>query len=121
MVSSSVDEAPPFFISGNCVDVLLKCVDTKVIRDHTIYMNNNNKIINDIDAIPSLVQSKRQIDRYNLDIDAQAILVASRLMAAGAKLGHASRFISLDSVYQQGDIVYWQILKTTKEKSCLRN
>ncbi|OMD44848.1 MarR family transcriptional regulator, partial [Paenibacillus odorifer] len=38
-------------------------------------MNNNNKIINDIDAIPSLVQSKRQIDRYNLDIDAQAILV----------------------------------------------
>ncbi|WP_341278833.1 MarR family transcriptional regulator [Paenibacillus sp. FSL H8-0537] len=53
-------------------------------------MNNNNKIINDIDAIPSLVQSKRQIDRYNLDIDAQAILVASRLMAAGVKLGHAS-------------------------------
>ncbi len=53
-------------------------------------MNNNNKRIDDIDAIPSLVQSKRQIDRYNLDIDAQAILVASRLMAAGAKLGHAS-------------------------------
>ncbi|CAH1057394.1 hypothetical protein PAECIP111894_03552 [Paenibacillus pseudetheri] len=38
---------------------------------------------------PRLYQSKRQIDRYNLDIDAQAILVASRLMAAGAKLGHA--------------------------------
>ena len=36
-----------------------------------LYMNNYNKIINDIDAIPSLVQSKRQIDRYNLDIDAQ--------------------------------------------------
>ncbi|WP_339796502.1 MarR family transcriptional regulator [Paenibacillus sp. FSL R5-0744] len=53
-------------------------------------MNNNNKKINDIEAIPSLVQSKRQIDRYNLDIDAQAILVASRLMAAGAMLGHAS-------------------------------
>lgn len=49
-------------------------------------MNNNNKIINDIDAIPSLLQSKHQSDRYNLDIDAQAILVASRLMAAGAKL-----------------------------------
>jgi hypothetical protein len=38
---------------------------------------------------PRLYQSKRQIDRYNLDIDAQAILVASRLMGAGAKLGHA--------------------------------
>ncbi|OKP91521.1 MarR family transcriptional regulator [Paenibacillus sp. P3E] len=53
-------------------------------------MNNDKKILNDIEAIPSLVQSKRQIDRYNLDIDAQAILVASRLMAAGAQLGHAS-------------------------------
>ncbi|WP_442600578.1 MarR family winged helix-turn-helix transcriptional regulator [Paenibacillus sp. KN14-4R] len=53
-------------------------------------MNNNNKAISDMDAIPSLLQSKRQIDRYNLDIDAQAILVASRLMAAGAKLGHAA-------------------------------
>ncbi len=53
-------------------------------------MNNNNNLTNDINSIPSLVQSKRQIDRYNLDIDAQAILVASRLMAAGAKLGHAA-------------------------------
>ncbi|MBB3070860.1 DNA-binding MarR family transcriptional regulator [Paenibacillus baekrokdamisoli] len=53
-------------------------------------MNNENKAVNDIDAVPSLAQSKRQIDRYNLDVDAQAVLVASRLMAAGAKLGHAS-------------------------------
>jgi DNA-binding MarR family transcriptional regulator len=52
--------------------------------------NNNNKMINDMNAAPSLVQSKRQIDRYNLDIDAQAILVASRLMAAGAQLDHAA-------------------------------
>lgn len=51
---------------------------------------NNNRKINDMEAIPSLVQSQRQIDRYNLDIDAQAILVASRLMAAGAQLGQAS-------------------------------
>lgn len=50
----------------------------------------NNRKINDMEAIPSLVQSQRQIDRYNLDIDAQAILVASRLMAAGAQLGQAS-------------------------------
>lgn len=39
---------------------------------------------------PTLIQSKRQIDRYNLDVDAQAILVAARLMEAGAKLGHAA-------------------------------
>ncbi|MET3211340.1 UNVERIFIED_CONTAM: DNA-binding MarR family transcriptional regulator [Paenibacillus sp. PvR008] len=67
-----------------------KSIDTKVISDHTIYMNKDNKVTKDIDAIPSLVQSKRQIDRYNLDLDAQAILVASRLMEAGAKLGHAA-------------------------------
>ncbi|MGW8956871.1 MarR family winged helix-turn-helix transcriptional regulator [Paenibacillus sp. NPDC055715] len=53
-------------------------------------MSKDNKVTKDIDAIPSLVQSKRQIDRYNLDLDAQAILVASRLMEAGAKLGHAA-------------------------------
>lgn len=53
-------------------------------------MNNDNKVTNNSYAIPSLAQSKRQIDRYDLDIDAQAILVASRLMATGAKLGHAA-------------------------------
>ncbi|MGM1047547.1 DNA-binding transcriptional regulator, MarR family [Paenibacillus uliginis N3/975] len=53
-------------------------------------MNNNNKVTKDIGAIPSLEQSKRQIDLYNLDVDAQAVLVASRLMATGAKLGHAA-------------------------------
>ena len=53
-------------------------------------MTTDNRITNDLNAAPSLIQSKRQIERYNLDVDAQAILVASRLMAAGAKLGHAS-------------------------------
>ncbi|GKU78812.1 MarR family winged helix-turn-helix transcriptional regulator [Paenibacillus sp. L3-i20] len=53
-------------------------------------MTNENKVINDKDAVPTLEQSKRQIERYNLDVDAQAVLVASRLMAAGAKLGHAA-------------------------------
>lgn len=42
------------------------------------------------DAIPSLVQSQRQIDLYKLDVDAQAVLVAARLMEAGAQLGHAA-------------------------------
>lgn len=53
-------------------------------------MSNDNKITSDINAIPSLVQSKRQIDLYNLDVDAQSVLVASRLMATGAKLGHVA-------------------------------
>ena len=70
---------------------------------------------------PRLYQSKRQIDRYNLDIDAQAILVASRLWQREPSLDMPWRFISLDSVYQQGAIVFWQTLKITMEKSCLRN
>ena len=41
-------------------------------------------------AVPSLVQTKRQIERYGLNVDAQAVLVASRLMTAGAKLEHAA-------------------------------
>ncbi|MCP1310208.1 MarR family winged helix-turn-helix transcriptional regulator [Paenibacillus tyrfis] len=53
-------------------------------------MANDNKVWNQNDAIPSLVQSKRQLERYGLDVDAQAILVATRLLAAGTKLGHAS-------------------------------
>ncbi|MGD8190708.1 MarR family winged helix-turn-helix transcriptional regulator [Brevibacillus ginsengisoli] len=53
-------------------------------------MTNDTKRTNDLNSIPSLVQSKRQIERYNLDVDAQAILVASRLMAAGALLGQAA-------------------------------
>jgi len=44
----------------------------------------------DMQQIPSLAQTKRQVDRYGLDVDAQAVLVAARLMTAGAKLGHAS-------------------------------
>ncbi|MCF2527143.1 MarR family winged helix-turn-helix transcriptional regulator [Yinghuangia soli] len=39
---------------------------------------------------PSLDQARRQIARYGLDADPQAVLVAVRLMAAGALLGQAS-------------------------------
>ncbi|MGW4891515.1 MarR family winged helix-turn-helix transcriptional regulator [Kitasatospora sp. NPDC004240] len=38
---------------------------------------------------PSLDQARRQIDRYGLSADPQAVLVAVRLMAAGARLGQA--------------------------------
>ncbi|WP_152396237.1 MarR family winged helix-turn-helix transcriptional regulator [Paenibacillus guangzhouensis] len=44
----------------------------------------------DMQLIPTLAQTKRQVDRYGLDVDAQAVLVAARLMTAGAKLGHAA-------------------------------
>ncbi|GIP23239.1 hypothetical protein J22TS3_35140 [Paenibacillus sp. J22TS3] len=69
---------------------LEKNVDIHIVRCHTIFMNNDYLQMNDLNAVPSLAQSKRQIDRYNLDVDAQAVLVASRLMAAGTKLGHAA-------------------------------
>ncbi|MFJ1703908.1 MarR family winged helix-turn-helix transcriptional regulator [Kitasatospora sp. NPDC088346] len=39
---------------------------------------------------PSLDQARRQIRHYGLDADPQAVLVAVRLMAAGARLGQAS-------------------------------
>ncbi|RKT05546.1 DNA-binding MarR family transcriptional regulator [Streptomyces sp. 3211.6] len=39
---------------------------------------------------PTLDQARRQIRRYGLDSDPQAVLVAVRLMAAGARLGQAS-------------------------------
>ncbi|GIG56120.1 putative HTH-type transcriptional regulator YetL [Longispora fulva] len=39
---------------------------------------------------PTLEQAARQIRRYGLDVDPQAVLVAVRLMAAGARLGQAS-------------------------------
>ncbi|MFE4974276.1 MarR family winged helix-turn-helix transcriptional regulator [Kitasatospora sp. NPDC056651] len=38
---------------------------------------------------PSLDQARRQIARYGLTADPQAILVAARLMAAAARLGQA--------------------------------
>ncbi|MEU6973665.1 MarR family transcriptional regulator [Kitasatospora aureofaciens] len=38
---------------------------------------------------PSLDQARRQIARYGLTADPQAVLVAARLMAAGARLGQA--------------------------------
>lgn len=53
-------------------------------------MTNQPLFTNTNETAPTLIQSKRQIDRYNLDVDAQAILVAARLMEAGAKLGHAA-------------------------------
>ncbi|MFJ5231410.1 MarR family winged helix-turn-helix transcriptional regulator [Kitasatospora sp. NPDC088391] len=40
-------------------------------------------------AGPSLEQARRQIVRYGLDADPQAVLVAARLMAAGARVGQA--------------------------------
>ncbi|MFF2073752.1 MarR family winged helix-turn-helix transcriptional regulator [Kitasatospora sp. NPDC058162] len=40
-------------------------------------------------AAPSIDQARRQIARYGLTADPQAILVAARLMAAGARLGQA--------------------------------
>ncbi|MFH9352966.1 MarR family winged helix-turn-helix transcriptional regulator [Kitasatospora sp. NPDC017646] len=48
-------------------------------------------------ASPTLDQARRQVARYGLTADPQAILVAARLMAAGARLGqagevHFSRF-----------------------------
>ncbi|GED69227.1 putative HTH-type transcriptional regulator YetL [Brevibacillus reuszeri] len=62
----------------------------KVVRIHTIFMTKDPTKPNEMEAIPSLLQSKRQIDLYQLDVDAQAVLVAARLMEAGAKLGHAA-------------------------------
>ncbi|WP_282943173.1 MarR family transcriptional regulator [Paenibacillus sp. RC67] len=53
-------------------------------------MTNENHIPNDQQMAPTLEQMKRQMDRYELDVDVQAVLVASRLMAAGAKLEHAA-------------------------------
>ncbi|MBB3067411.1 hypothetical protein FHS14_000381 [Paenibacillus baekrokdamisoli] len=53
-----------------------------MIRHHTIYMTNDNNVMTDSHAVPSLVQTKRQIERYGLNVNAQAVLVASRLMAA---------------------------------------
>ncbi|MFJ4186467.1 MarR family winged helix-turn-helix transcriptional regulator [Kitasatospora sp. NPDC089509] len=40
-------------------------------------------------AAPTLDQARRQIARYGLTADPQAILVAARLMTAGARLGQA--------------------------------
>ncbi|MES9520810.1 MarR family winged helix-turn-helix transcriptional regulator [Streptomyces capoamus] len=40
-------------------------------------------------AAPSLDQARRQIARYGLTADPQAVLVAARLMAAGARIGQA--------------------------------
>lgn len=65
-------------------------VDNEVVRYHIIYMTSEHNIPNEYEAIPSLVQLKRQIERYDLDVDAQAVLVAARLMTAGTKLGHAA-------------------------------
>lgn len=67
-----------------------KNVDSKMIRCHTIFMTNDKNVMMDSQAVPSLVQTKRQIERYGLNVDSQAVLVASRLMAAGAKLEHAA-------------------------------
>ncbi|MFD9792037.1 MarR family winged helix-turn-helix transcriptional regulator [Streptomyces sp. NPDC059070] len=41
-------------------------------------------------AAPTLEQARKQIARYGLEADPQAVLVAVRLMAAGARLDRAS-------------------------------
>ncbi|MEV1042166.1 MarR family transcriptional regulator [Streptomyces sp. NPDC050204] len=41
-------------------------------------------------AAPTLEQARKQIERYGLDADPQAVLVAVRLMATGARLVRAS-------------------------------
>ncbi|MFI8281045.1 MarR family winged helix-turn-helix transcriptional regulator [Streptomyces sp. NPDC085929] len=41
-------------------------------------------------ATPTLDQARKQIARYGLDADPQAVLVAVRLMTAGARLDRAS-------------------------------
>lgn len=41
-------------------------------------------------AVPTLDQARSQIARYGLDADPQAVLVAVRLMTAGARLDRAS-------------------------------
>ncbi|MET8698687.1 MarR family winged helix-turn-helix transcriptional regulator [Kitasatospora sp. NPDC058032] len=38
---------------------------------------------------PTLDQARRQLSRYGLSADPQAVLVAARLMAAGSRLGQA--------------------------------
>ncbi|MFD0590184.1 MarR family winged helix-turn-helix transcriptional regulator [Paenibacillus sp. GCM10027627] len=53
-------------------------------------MDNQFKVKHELNEIPTLEQAKRQIESYQLGADAQAVLVASRLMAAGAKIGHAA-------------------------------
>ncbi|RNB89887.1 MarR family transcriptional regulator [Brevibacillus fluminis] len=54
------------------------------MTNHTNVSKNNNY------ATPSLEQSKTQLERYKLDSDPQAVLVAARLMATGTMLGHAA-------------------------------
>ncbi|MCB5163768.1 MarR family transcriptional regulator [Streptomyces bambusae] len=42
------------------------------------------------EAAPTLEQARRQVERYGLDADPQSVLVAVRLMDAGARLDRAS-------------------------------
>jgi DNA-binding MarR family transcriptional regulator len=39
---------------------------------------------------PTLDQARRQVGRYGLDVDPQAVLVAVRLISAGARVGRAA-------------------------------
>ncbi len=64
-----------------------------LIRCHITYMAEDMEI----EQTPTLDQAARQIRHYGLQADPQAVLVAVRLMAAGARLGqavevHFSRF-----------------------------
>ncbi len=62
-----------------------KTFDRKLIRCHITCMAQQDAA----HGAPSLDQARRQIARYGLTADPQAVLVAARLMAAGARLGQA--------------------------------
>ncbi|MFJ8159844.1 MarR family winged helix-turn-helix transcriptional regulator [Streptomyces sp. NPDC096136] len=57
-----------------------------MIRRHIIAVNQNPAIG---PVAPTLDQARRQVARYGLAADPQAVLVAVRLMAAGARIGQA--------------------------------
>lgn len=42
------------------------------------------------DEAPTPEQARRQVEHYGLDVDPQAVLVAVRLISAGARVGRAA-------------------------------
>lgn len=68
----------------------MKCRESaltgQVISRHISYMTRG-----DIDGeAPTLDQARRQVEHYGLAVDPQAILVAVRLISAGARVGRAA-------------------------------
>lgn len=59
---------------------------TQMISRHITYMKRDG-----IDGeAPTLDQARRQVEHYGLDVDPQAVLVAVRLISAGARVGRAA-------------------------------